>query len=144
NQPHASPQQPNPRPNPQLADINLLESRGNSVYHSLQGRFQQRLSAGLSVLASYTWSKSIDDASNFFSSAGDPNFPQDSYNVRAERGPSNFDVRHRLAASYSYDLPLARSHRLLGGSQPFGVLQFQSGRPFTVAPRPDLDNCNPR
>ena len=44
-------------------------------------------------MASYTFAKSIDDASGFFSSAGDPNFPQDSYNVRAERGRSDFDVR---------------------------------------------------
>jgi hypothetical protein len=62
--------------------------------------------------------------------------------VRAERGRSNFDVRHRLAASYSYDLPLARGHRLLGGWQTFGVLSFQTGRPFTVALRSDLDNSN--
>ena len=46
------------------------------------------------MLASYTWSKSIDDASNFFPSAGDPNYPQNSYDLRAERGRSNFDVRH--------------------------------------------------
>src|SRR5262249_28766983 len=53
-----------------------------------------------------------------------------------------FDVRHRLSASYSYDVPLARGHRLLGGWQTFGVLSFQTGRPFTVALRSDLDNSN--
>ena len=98
-----------PRPNPQFDDIDLLESRANSNYHALQARFQRRLSRGLSALASYTWSKSIDDASNFFSSAGDPNFPQNSYNVAAERGRSNFDVAHRLSVSYSYALPFRRT-----------------------------------
>ena len=55
---------------PRFDDIDLLESRGNSNYNALQARFQQRLFHGLTSLASYTWSKSIDDASNFFSSAG--------------------------------------------------------------------------
>ena len=147
NQPHPSPQQPNPRPDPQFADINILESRADSIYHSLQARFQQRMTTGLSVLASYTWSKSIDDASNFFSSAGDPNFPQDSYNVRAERGRSNFDLRHRLSLSYAYDLPAHRFDQawvrtLLGDWQTFGIFTFQTGRPFTVALLPNFDNSN--
>ncbi len=59
----------------------------------------------MSLLASYTFAKSIDNGSSFFSSAGDPNFPQDSYNLHAERGLSNFDVRNRFVASYAYDFP---------------------------------------
>ena len=134
-----------PRPNPQFDDIDLLESRANSNYHALQARFQRRLSAGFSTLASYTWSKSIDDASNFFSSAGDPNFPQNSYNVAAERGRSNFDVAHRLSVSYSYALPFHRSGggldaKLVNGWETFGILTLQSGRPFTVALLSEIDN----
>ena len=102
-----------PRPNPRFDDIDLLESRANSNYQALQARFQQRLWRGFSGLVSYTWSKSIDDASNFFSSAGDPNFPQNSYNVRAERGRSNFDVPHRLSASYSYLFPIGKGRAYL-------------------------------
>jgi hypothetical protein len=138
------------RPVPQFDDINILESRANSNYHSLQARFQQRLSKGFSMLASYTWSKSIDDASNFFTSAGDPNFPQDSFNTRAERGRSNFDVRHRLSVSYSYDLPFGRGRRflsddgwltsLLSGWETYGIVTLQTGRPFTVALLSDIDN----
>jgi hypothetical protein len=147
NQAQPSPQMPNLRPNPLFADIDQLESVANSVYHSLQARFQQRLSRGLSALASYTWSKSIDDASDFFSSAGDANFPQDSYNLRAERGLSNFDIRSRLSVSYAYDLPTHHFDQawittLLGGWQTFGILTFQTGQPFTVALLPDLDNSN--
>jgi hypothetical protein len=141
NQPRPTPVTPNPRPNPGFDDINILESRGNSVYHSLQTRFQQQIHRGLSVLASHTWGKSIDDGSNFFSSAGDPNFPQDSLNTSAERGRSSFDLRQRLSLSYSYDLPLGRG-RLLGGWRTNGIWTFQSGRPFTVALIPDLDNSN--
>jgi hypothetical protein len=142
NQPLRASPLANPRPQQQFDDIDILESRGNSVYNSLQASVQQRYHAGLTLMASYTWAKSIDDASGFFSSAGDPNFPQDSYNVRAERGRSNFDIRHRFSASYSYDLPLAKGHRLLGGWQTFGVLSFQTGRPFTVSLRSDDDNSN--
>ena len=140
------------RPVQQFDDINLIESRGNSNYHSLQVRLQQRLTRGLALLSSYTYSKSIDDASNFFTSAGDPNFPQDSQNFRLERGRSNFDVRHRLSTSFSYELPFGRGRRwvaddglattLLSGFQFNGIVTLQSGRPFTVALLSEIDNSN--
>lgn len=152
NQPRPSPAAFNPRPVPQFDDITLLESRANSAYNSLQMRFEQRLTAGLAVLTSYTLAKSLDDASNFFSSAGDPNFPQDSFNTRFERGRSNFDVRHRLSVSYSYDLPIGRGRALLGGGgllssifsglQTYGIVTLQTGRPFTVALLSEIDNSN--
>jgi hypothetical protein len=133
-----------PRPDPRFDDIDLLESRANSNYNALQMRFQQRLTRGFSALASYTWSKSIDDASNFFSSAGDPNFPQNSYNVAAERGRSNFDVSHRLSVSYSYELPFKHADGLAGklvnGWETFGIVTLQTGRPFTVALLSEIDN----
>ncbi len=132
------------RPDPRFDDIDLLESRANSNYNALQMRFQQRLARGFSALASYTWSKSIDDASNFFSSAGDPNFPQNSYNVAAERGRSNFDVSHRLSVSYSYALPFRHvdglAGKLVNGWETFGIVQLQTGRPFTVALLSEIDN----
>ena len=142
NQAKPSPQPVNLRPVPQFADIDAYESRGNSNYNALQARFTQRFHAGLSALASYTWSKSIDDASGFFSSAGDPNFPQDSNNVRGDRGLSNFDIRHRFTLCYSYDLPLPAKNILLRGWQTNGVWTFQTGRPFTVTLLPGVDNSN--
>jgi len=134
-----------PRPDPRFDDVDLLESRANSVYHALQARFQQRLTRGFSALASYTWSKSIDDASNFFTSAGDPNFPQNSFNLAAERGLSNFDVRHRFSLSYSYALPFKKPGdgvvaQLVNGWETFGIVSLQSGRPFTVALLSEIDN----
>src|SRR5579871_5326979 len=141
NQALPSPAANNPRPVQQFADIDVLESRGDSIYHSLQTRFQQNLHHGLTALASYTWSKSIDDGSSFFSSAGDANFPQNSYDTRAERGLSNFDMRQRLSLSYSYNLPLGKG-LLRGGWQTLGIWTFQTGRPFTVDLLPGLDNSN--
>jgi len=139
-----------PRPVAQFDEINTIESRASSNYHALQARFQQRLARGLAALASYTWSKSIDDASNFFPSAGDPNYPQNSYDLRAERARSNFDVRHRFTLSYSYDLPFGRGRAvggdggllttLLSGWQTYGILTLQTGRPFTVALLREFDN----
>ncbi|MCX6631221.1 MAG: TonB-dependent receptor [Candidatus Solibacter sp.] len=141
NQPLASAQQPNYRPVPQFDDINAIESRGNSNYHSLQAGVRRTLRAGFTGNAAYTWSKSIDDGSGFFSSAGDPNYPQDSRHVNLERGLSSFDARHRFSLGYGYDLPLGKG-RLRGGWQTFGVWTFQTGRPFTVALLADLDNSN--
>ena len=132
----------NLRPNPYFSDVDVIESNANSIYHSLQARFEQRLSKGLSALASYTYSKSLDDASGFFTTTGDPNFPQNSYDLSAERGRSDFDIRQRLTISYAYDLPIATGHRWLGGWQSFGVLTFQTGQPFTVALLSDNDNSN--
>jgi hypothetical protein len=133
-----------PRPDPRFDDIDLLESRANSSYNAMQVRFQQRLTRGFSALASYTWSKSIDDASNFFSSAGDPNFPQNSFNVAAERGRSNFDVAHRLNVSYSYAFPFRKydgvAGTLLNGWETYGIVTLQTGRPFTVALLSEIDN----
>lgn len=152
NQPRPSTQQPNLRPLPQFSDITMLESRANSNYQSLQMSYQQRLSNSLSVLGAYTFGKSIDDASGFFTSFGDPNFPQDSNNPGAERGRSNFDVRHRMSVSYSYALPFGNGKTWLskGGAaaaifgdwESFGIVTLQSGRPFTVALQSTLDNSN--
>jgi hypothetical protein len=152
NQPLPSAAPLNPRPVLQFADITFEESSANSIYNSLQARFQQRLDFGLSLLASYTWSKSIDNASSFFSSAGDPNFPQNSHDTAAERGLSNFDVRHRFSLGYGYELPFGKGRPLLGGGgwlstivtgwQTFGIVTLASGRPFTVALLPEIDNSN--
>jgi carboxypeptidase family protein len=154
NQPQPSPLPPGlpfaPRPDPRFDDIDLLESRANSNYNALQARYQQRLARGFTALASYTWSKSIDDASNFFTSAGDPNFPQNSLDVGAERGRSNFDVRQRLSVSYSYQLPFGKGREyladdgfastLLTGWETYGIITLQTGRPFTVALLSEIDN----
>jgi hypothetical protein len=152
NQADAGPQQPNLRPDPQFADVLFIESRANSTYHSLQARFQQRFRRGVSALASYTLGQSLDNASTFFSSSGDSNFPQNSWNVAAEKGRSNFDIRHRLSFSYSYDLPLGRSRQYLGGTgflpalltgwTTNGIVTLQTGRPFTVALLSEIDNSN--
>lgn len=111
-------------PFPQFGPAQIYESEANSSYHSLQVRGERRFEKGLTFLAAYTWSKSLDDASSLFAPATEPSFPQDSLNLRAERARSSFDATHRFVLSAIHDLPL--------GLQLSGILSLQTGHPFTV------------
>jgi hypothetical protein len=151
NQPEPSPESPNLRPNPLFADILLIESRARSEYNAVELRLQQRLDRGLSFNAAYTLGRSKDDASGFFSSAGDANFPMDSNNPEADWARSNFDVRHRVTVSGLWELPFGPGRKwlqsgvagtCLGNWDLYAVFSANSGRPFTVALHPDLDNSN--
>ena len=129
-------------PFPQFSSILAIESRGSSIYHSLQVRSEKRLTAGSAFLAAYTWSKSIDDVSEVFGSGVTSGLPQDSQNTRAERALSDFHAAHRLAFSYVYELPFGIGRRwlnrtgvlngLVGGWQFSGIVSLQTGHPFTV------------
>jgi hypothetical protein len=151
NQPGASANVPNLRPNPAFADITFIESRASSLYNALQVRFQERPSTGTWMLLSYTLGKSTDDASGFFTSAGDPNFPQNSLDPEAEKGPSSFDVRHRFTAALTRPLPfepgqflgnLGMISKIFRNTDGEVVATAQSGRPFTVMLLPEIDNSN--
>lgn len=131
------------RPNRMFEDINELESRASSNYHSLQASVRRSLAHGFSLLSSYTYGKSIDDASNFFPSAGDANFPQNSRDTSFERARSGFDVRQRFTAAGIWMIPCpmkAKARWLLAGWQVNGTATLQTGRPFTVALPGELDN----
>ena len=128
------------RPYPTYANINFREASGSSIYHSLQTRLEKRFAGSLYFLASYTWAKSIDNSSGIPASNGSSNSPQNSYNLQAERGLSDFDVRHRFVLSYSYDLPFGAGKRwmsqgpaakIFGDFQLAGIIVAQSGRPFS-------------
>src|SRR2546425_3845380 len=118
------------------AQLFQAEDVVSSNYNSLQAKLDKRFSNGLSFLASYTWSHSIDGASVFFGSGANATtiFPQDNYNLRAERGNSDFDIRHRLSWSLIYELPQMHGlPKLLGQGWQFGgILTLQTGQPFSV------------
>lgn len=124
---------------PAFGQILNFQSTFDSNYNSLQLTANKRLSRGFSLLAAYTWSKTIDDGS----------FPtgrrairvgtlaQDQNNLRGERGLSNYDARHRLVVSYLWEIPVFRSQKgllghLFGGWQMNGIATLQSGRPFVI------------
>jgi hypothetical protein len=124
----------------QFSSIFYIESASASSYHSLQFRTERRVSRGLTFLGAYTWSRSIDNLSNIFGGSVGSGQPQDSKNLRGDRGPSDFNATHRASVSAVYDLPFRRftangsawSKTLLDNWQAGGILMAQSGSPFTV------------
>lgn len=112
--------------------VNQLETSASSSYNALQLSLRQQNWHGLTQQISYTWSHSIDTASDgqdFVPNAAQPN---DSTNPRADRGNSNFDTRHRFVWTATYALPKLGRGRLGEGWQVSGVLTFLSGHPFHV------------
>jgi hypothetical protein len=114
-------------PGTPLGNITQVESTGNSSYSALWASINQRLKRGLQMSASYTWSKSIDY--NSLSSQGI--VFQNSYNLRGDRGLSDFDARHRFVFTAIYDLPL-RGNCMFEGWQLAAIVQLQSGNPLNV------------
>jgi hypothetical protein len=129
------------RPYPSFGNISWFESNADSTFHSLQARFEKRYSDGLSMLGSYTWSKSIDDSPGFASnSSASLAMPQNAFNLGGERGRSDFDIRHRLVMSAVYELPFGPGKPLavaglagllVRGWQVSGILSLQTGSPVT-------------
>ncbi len=105
-----------------------FDALGNSAYNSLQLSLKHT-SGGLTVLGSYTYGKSLDDASNL----GEQVYP---YNYNLTRAPSSFDIRQNFVASYRYDLPFAElfrhSNRITQGWAITGITRFSTGLPVTL------------
>jgi hypothetical protein len=123
---------------PEFSFINYLETSAHSNYNALQLTIKQRLVHGLNVYGNYTWSKSIDDASNgIYSGTRGVSYPQDGYNLRAERAVSSFDLRHRGTVNLTYELSFLPNllaswpKRLAEGWQLSGIYTGQSGLPIT-------------
>ena len=114
-------------PGTPLGNITQVESTGNSSYNALWVTAKQRFARGLQFDASYTWSKSIDY--NSLSSQGV--VLQNSYNLRGNRGLSDFDVRHRLVVTSLYELPFRRN-QYVEGWQFAAVVQAQGGNPINI------------
>jgi len=134
----------------QYSSTGLIAGIANSSYNAMETSLRKRFSHGLSFLVSYTWSKSIDDASSFNMTgsaakpvAGENDLAQNPFDLGAERGLSLFDARHRFVASYEWDLPLWRNPKtwyqhVLGAWQLNGIATLMSGTPFTVFDSTDV------
>jgi len=114
-------------PNTTLANITQRESGGNSNYNALWVTANKRFAQGLQFNASYTFSKSID----YNSRTNQGITVQDSYNVRGDRGLSDFDARHRFVINTIYELPF-KGNRLVAGWQVSTIIQAQSGNPVNI------------
>lgn len=119
-----------------FAQLFQAQDSVSSNYNSLQAKVNKRFSHGLSFLTAYTWSHSIDGASVFFGSGANATsiFPQNNYDLNAERGNSDFDIRQRLSLSFNYEMPAVRSlPAFIGkGWELGGILTLQTGQPFSV------------
>ena len=136
---------------PGFGDIQWAENRASSSYNSLQASLEKRFSLGLSGLLSYTWSKTLTDAADQLSTSlvgpgidtGVYSVPQNTNDLRAERGPAEFDIAHRLSGSYVFAMPWGRTRLwgrswgrtedlILGNWQLSGIYVFQTGIPLTA------------
>jgi hypothetical protein len=131
------------RPYKGFSNIQWVHDGGNGSYNSLSAKATRRFSEGLSVVGSYTWAKSIDTTSGIRPQGFDTLYPQNSYCLSCERGPSAFDAKHRIVTSILYDLPVGKGKRLglgnpvantiLGGWNLGGILTLQSGMPGSLS-----------
>jgi hypothetical protein len=126
------------RPFPLYSGIGYYGPISSSIYHSFQFKSERRLSKGVTYLASYAWSRSIDNASEVFTSSPNPQ-NYGSY----MRGVSNYDQTHRFTLSGLWELPFgagrpfmsgahAVTRAIFGGWNLGGILTFATGFPDTV------------
>ena len=125
------------RPISSAGAVDIYESSANSRYDSLQVQVRGRFPRAAQYQIAYTLSRALDDVSDVFDLAGAPALPQDSQTFAGERGPANFDARHRLSYNFIYDLTGAKTgggavHWLTRNLQVSGIGRFQTGQPFTV------------
>ncbi len=122
------------------SDVVQQESSGNSVYHGMTLTMSKRFSRHFEFLSSYTWSHAIDDATDLQSLLS----PQNNRRPDLERSDSAFDQRHRWVTSAVFESPFQRTdsgwHRkLLADFVVAPILEFSSGRPFTVLTGSDFN-----
>ncbi len=127
-----------PYPGNIFGSVGTQSSDGNSSYNALQVGINKGFSHGLSMLANYTWSHSIDNGSGFedagFQVRAVNPYPQFAY---LNKGDSAFDARHRFVAGYTYQFPSLHGrdalNLLAGGWQISGITTFQSGFPVDIS-----------
>ena len=112
---------------PALRTIGQVQARGTLDYHGLLTKFQRRFADNFSLLASYTYGKSMDLNSDNDGLVTLTNVYDPQYN----RGPSDYDITHTLSGSAIYEVPWARD-KLYGGWQLSGILLLRGGLPLTV------------
>ncbi|GAA3761926.1 hypothetical protein GCM10022270_20790 [Terriglobus aquaticus] len=128
------------------SDITEALNEGYSNYNALQVRYEQRMVGGLTLLNSFTWSRSLDNASA--SLEGNTPSPQDANNLAAEYAQSDYNTPVINVTSLVYEVPYGRGRRfgnnanrfvdtLLGGWQLTGVNTAQGGTPFNLTYTPN-------
>jgi hypothetical protein len=119
------------RPFPGWSSITAWNTGFNSSYNSLQISAIHRLQHGLAFQAAYTWSKTLTDASSAWGT------PQDSRDIKAEKGLASFNVPQAVVFNYVWDIPFfheksGAEKAILDGWEISGITTFQKGTPGTV------------
>jgi hypothetical protein len=136
-------------PFPQWGGTGVAADVGNSTYHGLVIAGKMQITNILTMNSSYTWSHGIDDSSSFFGAANS-NPPDDSHNIRAERGNSDNDQRHRFLNAFVLDVPVGKGRaylgnapgavsQILGGWTLSAISNLTTGVPFTVFSNTSVD-----
>ena len=134
-------------PFPQFLSVQEVNNPyGSSTYHSLQTKLVKRMSGGVSILASYTWSKLISNvnAQNAPIGTTDNTGVQNYYNLSGERSVSELDQTHNLIVNGVFELPFGKgksfvrnagalTNSFIGGWKLTGILTEQSGFPLTLS-----------
>ncbi len=131
------------RPNPLFGVIRTVNTDEIANYESMSTIFRQRLTHGLQLLASYTWSHTLDISTDS-NGGGTPMIP---YNWRDDYGNSNWDIRHRFVASFVYDIPFFSVsnpvlRQVFTKWQGNGIVTLQTGVPFNVITGTDTANTS--
>lgn len=141
------------RPYPQYGTVTVDSATmddpfGDYTYNAMQAQITKRTSAGLTILASYSWSKNITNAdSEYPTEAGwegnDNSGALNTYNLKAEKALSQFDIPQRVVLAWTYDLPFGKGkqfankggavNELAGGWKIAAVQKYQSGTPLSVS-----------
>jgi hypothetical protein len=129
------------RPNQLFGPIRTINTDEIANYESMSVIYTQRLTRGLRMSASYTWSHTIDVSTD--SNGGGT--PMNPYLWKADYGNSNWDIRHRFLTYFNYDIPFFPvSNPILKGAltkwQTNGIVTLQTGIPFNVSTGTDTAN----
>lgn len=123
-------------PNPNFAEAQLVSNATSSDYNSLQLQFQRRMVQGLQVLASYSYAHSIDEGSAGSAYGNFANLLAQGLSPDANRGPSDFDIRHAFSAGLTYDIPVPNANAvvrdLLGGWSTENFILARSAVPVNI------------
>ncbi|MGA9039827.1 MAG: TonB-dependent receptor [Terriglobales bacterium] len=135
---------------PNVDAFNWEDSQGDSEANAASVRVRKRLQAGFSVGGTYTFSKSIDDASTI--GGGSTVVAQNAFDIAAERGLSSFNQTHKFTADYLWELPFGHDRRWLTNNSPMRALfgdwhwsgdwTIASGLPFTPRIVGDVSDVN--
>jgi hypothetical protein len=133
-----SPTRPSNRIDPRFNAVVFVEDSANSNYHSMQFEVQKRVRS-FTLNANWTWGHSIDDGSDVLGVLiNDSPNQQNPLNNRDNRGPSQFDIRHRVVITHNWELPWFKNasnpwlKHTLGGWGFSGITSFRTGFPTTL------------